>query len=226
MIYTIVIFSSLTDGTISNLSGEPIGMTERDLIIKRFVSSPNDTTVYVLINDNEAAVVDVADAYGDIKNTLNELGATLKYILVTHGHRSHINSLSMLREREEGMICLHEQDSHFLKEIGDNPEPDMFVKDNQSLKLGSTVIKVLHTPGHTMGSLCFHLRDANSLFTGDTLLKREFGKIWGPHSMGLMLRSLKRLNSVIPPKTTVYPGHGPSTTMSAEAWLDALDNLS
>jgi glyoxylase-like metal-dependent hydrolase (beta-lactamase superfamily II) len=105
-------------------------------------------------------------------------------------------------------------------------EPDLLLKDNASLKLGRTTIKVLHTPGHTPGSLCFHIREAKALFSGDTLLKGEFGRIQGPHSMGLMLRSLKRLNSVIPPKTTVYPGHGPSTTMSKEAWLDTLDNLS
>ena len=226
MVYREFIFSELMDATVNSRSEDIPAMNETDVVIKRFVSPPNDTNVYVLIGGNEAAVVDVADSYGNIKNTLKELGATLTYILVTHGHRSHIHSLSMLKESVGGMICLHQQDSHFLKEIGGNLKPDMFVKDNQSLKLGSTVIKVLHTPGHTPGSLCFHVRGVNALFTGDTLFKREFGRIWGPHSMGLMLRSLKRLNSVIPPKTTVYPGHGSSTTMSAEAWLDALDNLS
>ena len=203
-----------------------IEMKEKTLIIKRFVSPPKDTNVYLLVNGDEAAVVDVADCYDDIENTLKETGARLKYILVTHGHSSHINSLSVLKKNMGGVICLHELDSPFLKEVEGNLEPDMLVKDNHSLKLGSTVIKVLHTPGHTKGSLCFHVRSDNAVFTGDTLLKKEFGKIWGPHSMGLMLRSLKRLNSVIPPKTTVYPGHGVSTTMSAEAWLDALDNLS
>ncbi len=201
-------------------------MAERDLIVKRFVSPPKDNNVYLLIDGDEAAAIDVANSYNDMRSTLNELGAGLKYILVTHGHRSHIHSLPILKENMGGIICLHKEDSHFLKEIGSDPAPDMFIKDNHSLQLGSTTIKVLHTPGHTMGSLCFHVRGANALFTGDTLLKGEFGKIWGPHSMGLMLRSLKRLNSVIPPKTTVYPGHASLTTMSAEAWLDALDNLS
>lgn len=201
-------------------------MAERNLIIKRFISPPNDTNVYVLINGDEAAVIDVANSHDDISSVLHEMGVGLKYMLATHGHRSHISSLLMLREKIGGMICLHKDDSHFLKEIGSDLEPDIFIKDNHSLKLGGIMIKAFHTPGHTMGSLCFHVRVANALFTGDTLLKREFGKIWGPHSMGLMLRSLKRLNSMIPPKTTVYPGHGSQTTMSAEAWLDALDNLS
>jgi len=201
-------------------------MSDGDLIIKRFTSSPNGTNVYLLINSHEAAVIDVANSYNDVKNTLDELGANLKYILITHGHLSHIHSVPIVKKNLGGMLCLHKSDMELLKEIESHVEPDFLLKDNSSLKLGNTIIKVLHTPGHTMGSLCFHIREVKALFTGDTLLKGEFGKIKGPHSMGLMLRSLKRLNSVIPPKTTIYPGHGPMTTMSKEAWLDTLDNLS
>jgi len=201
-------------------------MSDEDLIIKRFTSSPNGTNVYLLINGHQATVIDVANSYNDVKNTLDELGASLKYILVTHGHLSHINSVPIVKKNLGGMLCLHRSDMELLKEVESHLEPDFLLKDNSSLKLGNIIIKVLHTPGHTMGSLCFHIREVKALFTGDTLLKGEFGKIKGPHSMGLMLRSLKRLNSVIPPKTTIYPGHGPTTTMSKEAWLDTLDNLS
>jgi glyoxylase-like metal-dependent hydrolase (beta-lactamase superfamily II) len=201
-------------------------MGDKDLMIKSFSSTPKGTNVYLLINGQEAAVIDVATSNQDIKNTLDELGARLKYILVTHGHLSHVHSVSQVKKDMGGMVCLHKADAELLKEVDSHLEPDLLLKDNVSLKLGKTTIKVLHTPGHTPGSLCFHIREAKALFTGDTLFKGEFGRIRGPHSMGLMLRSLKRLNSVIPPKTTVYPGHGPSTTMSKEAWLDTLDNLS
>jgi len=201
-------------------------VTEGNLSIKRFISPPHENNVYLVIDGNDAAIIDVADSFDEISNALNETEVGLKYILVTHGHKSHINSLVNIKKQLGGTICLHRLDSDLLKEIEGNPEPDMFIKDNQKLELGNTVIKVLHTPGHTMGSLCFYVRSANALFTGDTLKKREFGKIWGPHSMGLMLRSLKRLNSIIPPTTTIYPGHGALTTISDEAWLDALDNLS
>jgi hydroxyacylglutathione hydrolase len=195
-------------------------------MIKRFSSSPKGTNVYLLINGQEAAVIDVAHSNNDIKDTLDELGARLKYILITHGHLSHVHFLSQVKKELGGMVCLHKADADLLKQADIHLEPDLLLKDNVSLKLGKMTIKVLHTPGHTPGSLCFHIREAKALFTGDTLFKGEFGKIRGPHSMGLMLRSLKRLNSVIPPKTTVYPGHGPRTTMSKEAWLDTLDNLS
>jgi len=201
-------------------------MGDKDLTIKSFTSSPKGPIVYLLIHGQEAAVIDAAHSNKDIKNTIDELGAHLKYILVTHGHLSHVHCLSQVKKDMGGMVCLHKSDAELLKEVDSHLEPDLLLKDNVSLKLGKTMIKVLHTPGHTPGSLCFHIREAKALFTGDTLFKGEFGKIRGPHSMGLMLRSLKRLNSVIPPKTTVYPGHGPSTTMSKEAWLDTLDNLS
>ncbi len=196
------------------------------LIIKRFVSQTNESNAYVLVNGDEAAVFDAADAHGEIGNLLDEQGLSLKYLLVTHGHKSHLRSLPVLKERFGGMFCIHELDIPLLNESGDHLEPDMILKDNASLPLGDSAIRVLSTPGHTPGSLCFYVKKAGALFSGDTLLKGEFGRIRGPHSMGLMLRSLKRLNSVIPPKTTVYPAHGSLTTMSDEAWLDALDNLS
>jgi hydroxyacylglutathione hydrolase len=196
------------------------------LIIERFVCQSSENNAYLLMNGDEVAVLDAAEAYHEISNLLIDKELSLKYLLVTHGHKSHLQSMSMLKERFGGMLCIHELDLDLLKESDNTVEPDMTVKDGTSLPLGNAVIKVLHTPGHTPGSLCFYVKRASALFSGDTLLKGEFGKIWGPHSMGLMLRSLKRLNSVIPPKTTVYPGHGPFTTMSDEAWLDCLDNLS
>ena len=180
----------------------------------------------LIVCGGEAAVVDAADCCDVLQGSLKEMGATLKYLLLTHGHPSHVSSLSRIKKEMGGTICMHPSDLDLLRQQEVDLEPDLLLADGQRLKLAEATIKVLHTPGHTPGSLCYHLREAGALFTGDTLLKGEFGKIKGPHSMGLMLRSLKRLNSVIPPKTTVYPGHGPMTTMSKEAWLDTLDNLS
>ena len=199
---------------------------KNNLIIKTILSPPKDTNVYLLVNKTEAAVVDAGDCVDAVQETLKDLGATLKYILITHGHPSHISSLSRMKKDLGGTICLHTSDRDLLRQQESGVEPGLLLSDGQSLKLGGTMIEALHTPGHTMGSLCYHLREAGALFTGDTLFKGEFGKIRGPHSMGLMLRSLKRLNSIIPPKTIVYPGHGSSTILSKEAWLDTLDNLS
>jgi glyoxylase-like metal-dependent hydrolase (beta-lactamase superfamily II) len=201
-------------------------MRKNDITINAFVTPPKDTNVYVIVCGGEAAVVDAADCCDVLRGSLKEMGATLKYVLLTHGHPSHVSSLSRIKKEMGGTICMHPSDQDLLRQQEEGLKPGLLLTDGQPLKLAEATIKVLHTPGHTPGSLCYHLREAGALFTGDTLLKGEFGKIKGPHSMGLMLRSLKRLNSVIPPKTTIYPGHGPMTTMSKEAWLDTLDNLS
>ncbi len=201
-------------------------MKEKNVVIKQFTSSPNETNTYLVIEGKEAAVIDIANSYNEVRDTLNGLAISLKYLLMTHGHPSHLSSIRMAKENLGGILCLHESDADLLKKADSNLEPEMLLTEKSSLKLGDTLIKVLHTPGHTPGSLCFHVKKAGALFTGDTLLKGEFGKIDGPHSMGLMLRSLKRLNRAISPKSTIYPGHGPITTLSKELWLNALDNLS
>jgi len=196
------------------------------LTIKSLVVPVNDTNIYVVIDGREAGVIDSHPEVETVMRVVENAGARLKYVLVTHAHRSHIQSLDRYKNNGEVKVCMHENDGDLMTREGQEVEPDILFKDGMSLPLGGSEISVLHTPGHTMGSVCLYLRSSRVIFTGDTLLKGEFGKIWGPHSMGLMLRSLKRLNSIIPPKTVIYPGHGPATTMSAEAWLDPLDNLS
>jgi hydroxyacylglutathione hydrolase len=152
-------------------------MEEKGLVVKRFVSSPNETNTYLLIDGNEAAVIDIANAYNEVRDTLNELGVSLKYLLITHGHPSHLGSIRLTKENLGGVLYLHKSDTDLLKEADSDLEPDILAKDNDSLKFRNTVIKIIHTPGHTPGSLCFYWREGKALFTGDTLLKGEFGKI-------------------------------------------------
>lgn len=203
-------------------------MKKSSLVVKRFVSPSEgrNVNVYVLIDGNEAAVLDIADACGDVKDALDEADVSLKYILVTHGHPSHLKSVSQIKNDRGGQICFHDHDSDLIEKADATLKPDIVLKDNMKLQLNGTEIRVLHMPGHTRGSVCYYIKAAKMLFSGDTLFKGEYGKIWGPTSMALMLRSLKRLNNVVVPSATVYPGHGDATTMSAEAWLDCLDNLS
>jgi glyoxylase-like metal-dependent hydrolase (beta-lactamase superfamily II) len=130
-------------------------------------------------------------------------------------------ALPELKARFGGTFCLHRHDYELLQDSGIKIEPDLFVKDNARLKLGDGVIRVLHTPGHTKGSLCFYVKDAEILFSGRTLEKDGYGTIWGPSSMSFMLLSLVRLNATIY-SATVYPGRGGCTTMKKEAWLNCL----
>lgn len=191
------------------------------LDIKRFVSDKGKNQ-YLLISGNEATVIDVSDAIDDVAKIVTEMDLTLKYLLVSHAHQSHVEALPLLKEKFGASFCLHEYEYQHLKETDINLEPDRILQDNDSLELGDIVIKVLLTAGHTKGSVCYWVKAANALFSGGTLLKKSYGRIWGPSSMSLMLFSLKRLGSTIPAKTTIYTGSGELTKMANEGWIHCL----
>ena len=180
-----------------------------------------DRNEYLLVNRDEAAAIDVSASCEEVSEILRQQRITLKYLLVTHAHRSHLTALPELKSAFGAAFCLCREDTDLLGTSGVAIEPDLFIKDNVRLKLGDGVIRVLHTPGHTPGSLCFYVKDMNVLFSGRTLEKDGYGTIWGPSSMAAMLTSLKRLNGNFC-SAAVYPGRGARTAMRQEAWLDCL----
>ena len=189
--------------------------------MKRFVSEQGKNQ-YLLISGNEAAVIDVSDAVDDVGRIVDEMGLTLKYVLVSHAHQSHVAALPVLKERFGATFCLHEYEYQHLKETDVAIEPDQILNDKDILQLGDIKIKILLTAGHTKGSVCFWAEAAKALFSGSTLLKKDYGRIWGPSSMSLMLFSLKRLGSIIPAETTIYTGSGELTKMENEGWIQCL----
>jgi len=191
------------------------------LEVKRFVSHQGKNQ-YLLVSGAEAAVIDVSDALEAVGRHLDEMGLALKYALVTHAHQSHAAALPLLKEKFGAAFCLHEYEYQHLKETDVAVEPDRILRDNDLLKLGDIEIKVLLTAGHTKGSVCYWVKAANALFSGSTLLKKDYGRIWGPSSMSLMLFSLKRLGSTIPAQTTIYTGSGELTRMENEGWIQCL----
>ena len=193
-----------------------------NLEIKQFTAPHFNKNEYLIINGREAAAIDVNEASEDVSRILDDNGIRLKYLFVTHAHPSHIQALPMLKQNTGGTFCLHEFDHDLLVESGTRIEPDLFVKDNMKLMLGDLPLKVLHTPGHTKGSLCFWSEKTDALFSGSTLLNKGYGQIWGNSSMSLMLFSLKRLNYTVSSDTMIYPRSGKITTMGKEAWLNCL----
>jgi glyoxylase-like metal-dependent hydrolase (beta-lactamase superfamily II) len=194
------------------------------LEIQRFVSTANKNQ-YLLTSGGEAAVIDVSEAFDEICGAIDETDIELKYLLITHAHKRHLQALPRLKHKYGGVFCLHEYECELLEEVDSSLEPDRIVKDNQLLQLGDINIEVLLTAGHTKGSICFYIKEADALFSGSTFLKRGYGKIWGPKSMSLMLFSLKRLSYTIPAKTTIYTGSGDLTTMANEGWIQCLRSV-
>jgi hydroxyacylglutathione hydrolase len=195
--------------------------TQNNLTIQRFVSTTGKNQ-YFLTSAGETAVIDASEGYDEICKILDHMGVGLKYLFVTHAHKRYLQALPELKKNYGGTFCLHEYEHELLRESGGNLEPDRFVKDKELLKLGDIEIEVLLTAGHTKGHLCYYVKKADALFSGSSLLKRGYGKIWGPKSMSLMIFSLKRLSYNIPAQTTIYTGSGDLTTMGNEGWIQCL----
>jgi hydroxyacylglutathione hydrolase len=194
---------------------------KNNFTFRTFGPSANERNEYLLINQGEAATIDVSANCDDVLELLSREKLSLKYLLITHAHRTNLTALPKLKAETGATFCLCKDDYDLLTTSGLQIEPDRFVKDNAKLELGDGVIRVLHTPGHTRGSLCFYVKDAKILFSGRTLEKDGYGTVSGPTDMSYMLLSLKRLNSAIG-SAMVYPGRGESTTMEKEAWLNCL----
>ena len=166
---------------------------------------PRDKNQYLLISAGEAAVIDVSESHEELCEILDNLGLELKFLLVTHAHKPHLKALPEMKKKYGGAFCLHEYEYELLKESEGKLEPDRFVKDKESLKLGDIEIEVLLTAGHTKGHVCYYVKKADALFSGSTFLKRGYGKIWGPKSMSLMLFSLNALVTISRPKQISIP---------------------
>jgi glyoxylase-like metal-dependent hydrolase (beta-lactamase superfamily II) len=177
------------------------------------------------VSAGEAAAIDVSEAQDEVGSLLDDMGIGLKYLLITHAHKSHLQALPDLKNKYGGTFCLHEYEYEILKESDTAPEPDRFLKDGEILQLGDIEIEVILTAGHTKGSASYYVKKANALFSGSSFLKKGYGKIWGPKSMSLMLFSLKRLSYNIPSETTIYTGSGDLTTMGDEGWVQCLRSV-
>lgn len=185
---------------------------------------------YLLISGNQAAVVDPSADADVILQKIAEKGATLQYILLTHGHFDHICSLDALREKTGVPAYIHKGDadmpsdslknafSVFFGQSRSYRAPEKLLADGDVLTLGDEDIRVLHTPGHTEGSVCYLCSD-KLLLTGDTLFDRGFGRydLYGGDPYKLR-NSLARL-ALLDGSLTVYAGHGCPTDLE-----DAVQN--
>ena len=134
----------------------------------------------------------------------------LKYILLSHGHYDHSDGAPLVVAASGAKVCICAEDEHYLKGY----HSDIQLKDGDVIRLGSTAIRCVHTPGHTEGSVCLLVEDA--MFSGDTLFEGSCGRTDLPGGdWATILQSLKRLAGM-EKNYAVYPGHGPSTTLDDE----------
>ena len=166
--------------------------------------------------EKEALVIDPAGSERKILNRVTELGLTLKYVVNTHAHADHTCGNRAILSKTDAQLVIHEDDADqvrsgknqaFSLALGKKPSPkaDMLVKGGDSLVIGRESLQIIHTPGHSPGSMCLY--GTGNLFTGDTLFVGAVGRTdLGGGDLGTLLLSVKNLLS-LPPETKVWPGH-------------------
>ena len=177
--------------------------------IERLSLGPFGTNSYLLICQKTGASV-IVDAPGDAEKVLKRLeGTHPKYILMTHNHMDHVDALAALKSALNVPLAAHEDDAGGLP-----VKPEQFLNDGDTISFGEIQLKVLHTPGHTPGSLCF-LTDSY-LISGDTIFPGGPGKTWSTDDFKKIVESLTNKIFTLPDETHVYPGHGDATVLKKE----------
>jgi hydroxyacylglutathione hydrolase len=136
-------------------------------------------------------------------------GVTVRHILATHGHPGHVGGKDDVKEATGGQTGIHSLDAkQFLRSA------DRYLLDGDELEFGEFKVQVLHTPGHTPGSVCYVI--ANHAFVGDTILAGGIGRQMPETDLRRQMMSIGTKLLRLPPSTALYPGHGPATSLERE----------
>ena len=170
-----------------------------DREVNGYVISCSETKEAVIIDPGEPSV-----------KLLDQLkGLKLRWLVATHGHPGHLAGKDAVKDATGAATAMHVADAKaFLRSA------DRYITDDDELDFGKFKVKVLHTPGHTPGSLCFLV--ANHLFTGDTLLAGGIGREMPGTDLRRQLMSIGSKLMSLPPATAIYPGHGTVTSLEQE----------
>lgn len=196
------------------------------------VVGPLATNLHVLADERSREAIAIDTAIPSLPWLTDELAArdwTLKLIVSTHGHWDHVGDNARVADRTGAAIAVHPLDADRLL----RPDPIMApfeippsvpavdLADGAEISFGSVRLTVLHTPGHTEGSVCLLAGELGLLFSGDTLFAGSFGRVDLPGGdEAAMADSLARLAG-LDPGLTVLPGHGPETSIGRELpWLE------
>jgi glyoxylase-like metal-dependent hydrolase (beta-lactamase superfamily II) len=180
-----------------------------EIRIKKLELGPWSTNCYIIAcpQSNEGLIL---DAPAEAERILAEAeGVKVKYLVLTHSHPDHIGALRAVKTGLGVPLAMHPRDA------GSLPlSPELNLEEGDLLTLGTVSLKVLHTPGHTPGSLC--LLSGKHLFSGDTLFPGGPGKTATPADFDRIIQSLVEKIFPLPDETIVYPGHGADTVLGKE----------
>lgn len=189
---------------------------------------PFQCNAFILRDDaaKNAVVIDPGDDVLTILKMLNKQGLRLQYIFLTHGHIDHVGGAKELKDATGAKVLIHMEDLflyekvHLQADLFGLPSPpvseiDVFLEHGMEIGEGNLRCRVIHTPGHTPGSVSLYFSD--KLFTGDALFRDGIGRtdLWGG-SYDVLMHSIREKLLRLDDDTEVYPGHGPATTIGRE----------
>ena len=176
----------------------------------------------------ETIIIDPGNMPEALVNLIETMQIKLKYIVLTHCHGDHIAGAQKMREKYGGKILIHTKDSEGLRNININLsthiglepiiiEEDARLNDGDLIHIGNLEFQIIHTPGHTIGSISIYCEEEKLLFSGDTLFRGSWGRIDLPtSSFEDIINSITNKLITLPEDTIVYPGHGKSTIIKEE----------
>lgn len=199
------------------------------MIIKAIPAGIYDANCYILIDEKtrEGAIIDPGGDELELERIIKDLDFKPKFILLTHAHMDHVGGVEYLSKLLKIPFYMHENEEHYIENdntvFGNIRKADGFLKEDTKLNIGNLDIKVIHTPGHTQGGVCF-LVDGK-LFSGDTLFQGSIGRTDFPGGdMNTILNSIKDKLLILGDEVEVYPGHGPKTTIGFEKKINPFLN--
>ena len=204
------------------------------VVVKRFVvnagtaAQPFTANSYLVCHlpSRGAVLIDPGADDGRFAAAAGELGVQVRLVLNTHGHFDHVGGNRACRERFAARLAAPAADRPLYEKSGGAALVDNWLHDGQTLDCEGFTVRVVATPGHTAGSVCFLI--GGQLFSGDTLFAGSVGRVPEGKNEGKALKALARVIRqkllVLPAATTVWPGHGRPTTIGEEALLNPFLN--
>jgi glyoxylase-like metal-dependent hydrolase (beta-lactamase superfamily II) len=175
-----------------------------------------DNNVWLVGDDREVIVIDAAHDAVAIGAAVGS--RKLAAVVCTHGHNDHINAALAVGQAAGAPVLLHPADQVLWQLVYPDQRPDGVLAGEQELQIAGTTLRVLHTPGHSPGSVCLYAAELGTVFSGDTLFHGGPGATGRSYSdYGAILASIRGSLLTLPPETVVHTGHGEDTSPGAEA---------
>lgn len=193
-------------------------------------NGPFMVNTYLVYDENamKGFIIDPGSDIGPLLDHCDGNRITVESIIATHTHIDHIAGVGEVQRRYGIPFYCSEREKDFIQNVSVQarmfgvkdpgiPKIDRFLPDSGSVKLGGYELELFHTPGHSPGSLSFYSRENSIVFSGDALFNMSIGRTDLPGgSYEELIRSIEEKLFTLPDETTVYPGHGPSTTIGSE----------